>query len=84
MSVTGLGEGTKAPAKTHAQQSVVTKLLMFVLWGMQAEERAEKEAVRQAEKDARSREREEAKQLARYPIEDRQVCLRAQACSTCT
>ena len=47
---------------------------MFVLWWMQAEERAEREAARQAEKDARSREREEAKQLARYPIEDRQVC----------
>ena len=27
------------------------------------------------EKDARNREREEAKMMARYPIEDMEVCL---------
>jgi len=41
---------------------------------LQAEERAEKEAQRQMEKDARNREREEAKKMARYPIEDAEVC----------
>ncbi len=40
---------------------------------LQAEERAEKEAQRQMEKDARNREREEAKKMARYPIEDAEV-----------
>jgi len=41
---------------------------------LQAEERAEKEAQRQMEKDAKNREREEAKKMARYPIEDTEVC----------
>lgn len=45
-----------------------------VMW-LQAEERAEKEAHRQMEKDAKNREREEAKKMARYPIEDTEVCL---------
>ncbi len=41
---------------------------------LQAEERAEKEAQRQMEKDAKNREREEARKMARYPIEDTEVC----------
>ena len=42
-------------------------------WCPQAEERAEKEAQRQLEKDVKNREREEAKMMARYPIEDMEV-----------
>ena len=41
---------------------------------LQAEERAEKEAQRQMEKDVKNREREEAKKMARYPIEDAEAC----------
>lgn len=53
---------------------------------LQAEERAEKEAQRQMEKDAKNREREEARKMARYPIEDSEVrpfgsCMHSGSCA---